>query len=209
MLPALTSPTVLFPYDPPAWSLFFEIVINGAFGFVLYRMPSALIVVICAVLGLVFLIAIKHTGYGDVGAQWNAIDLGLLRVGFSFPVGIVLARLFGKSRSRRSPISYGVLAGLTIALTIAIPIRFEWIYDVSAVLIVLPALVWFGAVYELPVNTLGKVLGDTSYPLYSIHFPILQIVSFSLVRTMHISAVAVTVIFVPAFFRCAAGFSLF
>ena len=200
MLPALTSPAQLFPYDPPAWSLFFEIVINGVFGFFLYRVPSALIGAVCAVIGLAFLVAIRQANYGDLGSSWDSLDVGLMRVGFSFPLGLVLARLFRKTRPRRSPLAYGVLAALAIVLCLALPVRFDWVYDTSCVLVVLPVLVWLGARYEMPVSGLGPLLGDTSYPLYAIHFPILQIVSFALVTRLHAPAVIVALVFVPSAF---------
>jgi peptidoglycan/LPS O-acetylase OafA/YrhL len=198
MLPASTSPTLLFPYDPPAWSLFFEIVINGAFGFLLYRLPSALVGLVCAMTGLAFLFVIHQYNYGDLGSAWNSIFVGLMRVVFSFPLGMVLARLLRKTAPQRSHIAYGVLAALVVILGLALPVRFDWLYDMLAVLILFPALVWLGSQYELPTPVLGPLLGEISYPLYAIHYPILQVTTFVLFREMHISGIILAITFLPA-----------
>jgi peptidoglycan/LPS O-acetylase OafA/YrhL len=53
MLPAVTSPG-LFPFDGPAWSLFFELVINAIFAAILYRTNSSLIAIFCVASGALY-----------------------------------------------------------------------------------------------------------------------------------------------------------
>ena len=98
MLPDFYSSTALFPLNGPAWSLFFELVINVAFAVLLYRLASSILVLICVIAGLLCLYGITRLGHADVGMYWSNAGLGFFRVSFSFPFGVLLARLYGSTQ---------------------------------------------------------------------------------------------------------------
>ena len=191
MLPALNSPSHLFPFDYPAWSLFFELVINIVFAFFIYRMTSLFLGFACFIVGALFLGAILTFGKSDLGFFWATSGFGLLRVGFSFSLGVLMARFhgYGNLASWRAIVPVGILG---LILIVPSPMGFNGIYDAAMVFVAMPLLLWAGAANHLPgrMQKAGAVLGDISYPLYVIHYPLLQAFNNIAVRRLHMPASA-------------------
>jgi peptidoglycan/LPS O-acetylase OafA/YrhL len=189
MLPSYTLQADLFPFDPPAWSLFFELIINAVFCMALYRFRTLFLLFLSFVLGVLFIVTIYYVGNGHFGPQWNTAALGVLRVSFCFPAGMLIARFYKAKHKRPSVWSIVLLVVLTLILVADMPTDFDWIYDSAAIFIAMPALLWLGAKNELPkwLEPVGDVLGEVSYPLYAVHYPLLQVVAYLLVRRLHFS----------------------
>jgi peptidoglycan/LPS O-acetylase OafA/YrhL len=192
--------STLFPLNVPGWSLFFEFVINGVFALILYRLSSPLLTLAGVLLAAVYILAMVHFDPPDSGVQWPLALLDLFRVGFSFVLGMLFARRHAGHNSARSHRSVLAIAALALALAISLPLRFEWLYRATAIGLLMPAIFWFGATAELPkyLERTGAVLGDISYPLYAVHFPLLQIFSFIFTRRLHLPAAAAAILFLPA-----------
>ena len=202
ILPDFRSAYVLFPVNVPGWTLFFELVANALFAMALFRMRSSLLSFICIAAGALSLWSLLHNGNGDVGWNWPTIGFGALRVGYAFPLGILLARAFGATAKHRTSFAFLPVGGLAVLFAIDLPDRFDWIYNAAALFTVLPAILWSGARLALPkrLEKFGAILGDVSYPMFAVHFPLLHIAFYVLARRLHLPGTAVAVIFVAGCF---------
>jgi peptidoglycan/LPS O-acetylase OafA/YrhL len=153
-----------FPLNPPEWSLFYELILSVLFGIVLYRLKSRSIaaITLAAMAGYTVLKAIDAPFWllvQSFGALW------------AFCIGILLLRLVtnGSLPKRGLP-----LLVLTIPLTAAtlIPQSVGWWFDIAAVAVVFPAVI-LGGVCCRNTGMLTRFLGDISYPLYILHWPIM------------------------------------
>jgi peptidoglycan/LPS O-acetylase OafA/YrhL len=172
----------LYDLNPPCWSLFAEWLINIAFVLWLWRMPNrGLMAVMALAAG-----AVAWAFYleGNISASWligNAW-VGWARVTFSFPMGMLLNRLYHRHELDRfrdaSPwIGFGAL--------MAMAALFLSLNDLFVVFVAFPLVVLAGAMFEPKASAFWMRLGSMSYPLYCIHFPILMVVRFIAIRTSH------------------------
>jgi peptidoglycan/LPS O-acetylase OafA/YrhL len=113
-----------------------------------------------------------------------------------------MARLFGSRPRYGSPLAVLAVAALAALLMTDSYMGQEWLYDVGAIFLVIPAILWIGIVVELPkmLEKIAAILGDVSYPIYAVHMPLLQIATFVLIRTLHISSVIAAIVFVVSVF---------
>lgn len=162
----------LFPFNNPAWSLFFLLVANGLYALTArWRWaPFAWLVAAAALL-----IPITFA-YGEAPG-WGTANLpgGFPRVTFSFFAGVVMFLL-------RDRIKAWLPAGLLFALALmvyAVP-RFPGhrIYWLTVAFLFIPVLVLMSS--RAPVRA-GSFLhraclyaGRLSYPIYCVHYPLLM-----------------------------------
>jgi peptidoglycan/LPS O-acetylase OafA/YrhL len=154
----------------PAWSLFWELLANFAYGLVVRRLSTRMLALI--LVGGLVLVAATGVQYGtlDVGPRWGDAPGGAGRVIWGFFAGVALARL----ASRPSSASLGGPLALLLLAILAWP-RGGWVYDFAIVALVFPLMVLLGA-RTARCSPLGSWLGFTSYGLYVIHVPLLKTV---------------------------------
>jgi peptidoglycan/LPS O-acetylase OafA/YrhL len=171
----------LYPLDAPAWSLLSELVANalwfparrrmqGLFGLAVLIAGAAAILVVYAVLGRV-----------GGGAMWSNILAGFARVGFGFTAGTLLYQIWRRTAVR--PRVPGWVGALLLGAVLAAPL--PAIFDLLEILLI-PAVVYLGACAQ-PVAgwaSLSRWLGDVSYPIYTIHLPIIGIIGVLVVRPL-------------------------
>ena len=160
-------PYLMLPYDPPAWSLLFELVANvslvACWRYLNRWVLGGLLVVSAALL----LVQCLATGALIGGATWTTVPVGATRTLFSFTVGLGMARLL-PSRMPRSSLT----AWLPLLVLGVVFLPGAWVgpwYDLSCVFVVMPLLLFWGASVEPISKAPFHFLGVISFALYAIH----------------------------------------
>lgn len=183
----------MFPLNGPGWSLFFEYLGNICYALFIRRMSTKVLATFTAVLAVAhgwFFIG-DISGYDMVGVGWTIDQVnfwgGLIRMLFPFSMGMLLARTF---RPREVKGAFWICS-LSLIAIFAMPyipagggISTNCLYEFACILLLFPALVWLGACGKASGTTskVSKFLGEISYPLYIVHYPIMYIFYAWLIR---------------------------
>ncbi len=177
----------MFPLNGPCWSLFFEYIGNILYAIFIRRLSNKALAVLVALLGvaLVSFAAFNVSGYGNIGMGWTLDGVnflgGSLRMLFPFSMGMLLSRNFKPVRVKGA---FWICSAVLIAL-FAVPfvegnqpVCLNGLYEMFCVVIVFPVLVWLGAsgnTTDKNSTAVCKFLGDLSFPVYVIHYPIMYL----------------------------------
>jgi len=166
-------PNAPFPLNGPAWSLFFELFINAVFAlFARWLMPK-LCVVFMAIGALALVPTALAFGQLDGGFAWSNFVAGFPRVTFGFFTGVWL---YQTRMHERLPTLPPWAAYMALAAVFMIPGEGFWrvVIDLSAVLIVFPALVALCANSRARGAMLraSTIVGTLSYGVYVLHVPL-------------------------------------
>lgn len=163
--PSVSFSSNMFPFNPPAWSLFHEIIASVLFGLGVWRGRLLVLPVILASIALVWMILTKGTL--DPGADFNHLHVGLIRVLFGFGVGVALYR--AKDVVNIRPIPLWILSIVFVGILLG-PTE-PW-FLIIATFLLFPLLILSAARSKPRFLRLARLSGDLSYPIYTLHWPI-------------------------------------
>ena len=187
-------------FNGPSWSLMFEYWGNVLYAFVFRRLPTAIIGALCVcsafftmdlALGLNVFGILPEGKFNLVGG-WvlNAEHMytGFVRLLFPYLCGLFIARLLSSKRCANNPSGspfhasngfWWTSAGLILILfmpCIGTDVGVaDGLYQCLSVWFLFPMIVLVGAgssIKQRWVQKLCKFLGDISYPLYIVHYPV-------------------------------------
>lgn len=183
----------MFPLNGPTWSLWFEYVGNVLYALLLRRLPNWALTVVVLASGCALGYSVVTSGTLCVGWSFleNGFAGGMIRLLFPYSLGMLMARLFMAKKAREDqsgkccqlPLT-GTFIGCAAALVILLPVPFvgdplqPWqngLYIVGLVFIVFPLIVWTAAHAGTGENRLCSFLGELSYPLYAVHYPVMYL----------------------------------
>ena len=177
----------MFPLNGPCWSLFFEYIGNILYALFIRRLSTKALIVLVALLGagLASFAIFDVSGYGNIGVGWSLDGVNFLggsfRMLFPFSMGLLLSRKFKPMKVRGA---FWICSVVLFAL-FAMPyfestgrLCINGIYEAFCIIIVFPILLLIGAsgtTTDKKSTMLCKFLGDISYPLYVIHYPLMYL----------------------------------
>ena len=195
----------MYPLNGPSWSLFFEYIGNILYALFIRKLSDKKLSALVGLTGILWIafVVFDISGYDMIGIGWTLDTAnffgGLLRMLFPFSLGMLLARNFNKTTCRDvTPVaSKNNMASKIITnniFWIAIVVLFvlfsmpyisktgdisiNGIYELACIILVFPFIVWFGAAGNITSKFSKKVckfLGDISYPLYIVHYPVMYL----------------------------------
>lgn len=176
----------MFPLNGPQWSLFFEYIGNIIYALIIRRLSTRLLAMLVALLAALhtWIFVWDLSGYDSVGIGWTIDTInfwgGLVRMLFPFTVGMLLARTF---KPRKIKYAFWICSAILLA-TFAVPyiasegaLSMNSLYEVVCIAFVFPIIVWLGAcgTAEGSTGRISGLLGDLSYPLYIVHYPVMYL----------------------------------
>jgi len=172
----------MHPLNGPAWSLFFEYVANILYALVVRRFSNGLLALLVFLSGCLLAHHAILGPTGDMIGGWSLapaqLQLGFTRLLYPFFAGLLLSRVVRPGRLEHA----FPLCAAGVALILAMP-RFGgpdtlWmngLYETVCIVLLFPLIVWLGASGDVGGGFGARVcgwLGEISYPLYIVHYPI-------------------------------------
>ena len=177
----------MFPLNGPAWSLFFEYIGNILYALFIRRLSNKALAVLVTLLGITHAwLAIGNVSeYGNIGIGWTMDTVnfwgGLVRMLFPFTLGMLVARNFKPGKIRGA----FWLCSAVLLVLFFVPylnetsgIHINGVYETVCVMFIFPVIVWIGAsgkTTDTRSSAICKFLGDISFPVYIVHYPVMYI----------------------------------
>lgn len=162
----------IFPLNSPAWSLFYEAIVNAlhaAFG---RRRSRFFLGAVTALSGIMLAVMILRHGSLDAGETPAEAGYALVRVVFAYTFGSLLCRVWhaGMIRLPNLPL----LATLLLVTCLALPLSWhKALVDLVSALVIFPCVLLLGAAANPPrwMVQPSLFLGRASYGIYVLHVP--------------------------------------
>ena len=177
----------MHPLNGPAWTLFFEYIGNLLYALVLRKLSNKILAVLVFVAGSALVQMAVTSPNGDVIGGWS-IEPAQLRIGFTrflypFLAGLLLSRIIRPGFIKNS----FIYCTMFIILILSFPriggtndLWLNGLYDSLSIIILFPLIVYMGASSQVKgknSQALCQFLGNISYPIYIVHYPLIYIFS--------------------------------
>lgn len=146
----------LFPLNSPSWSLVLEFLINIVFCLALVFRSDRFMLIFTSISGLALASVAIVQGTIDQRWVWATFPGGLLRVSFSFGVGMLIQRRLVLPGCR--PTTLAFLPPIMLLLVLCIPVNTDGgvIYSLICTFFLIPLLAVAGSFWSWPVGGNGS-----------------------------------------------------
>jgi len=174
----------LFQLNVPYWSLLCELIANLIFVLAWRRLSLGILAVIVAIGGIGVVASGLAFGQLSGGGWWDTAHVGLVRVIFSFFLGVIIYRTVPRASAVSQTVAIACAATLIAVFAIQPGAWRVW-YDLVCVILLFPAIgvLVMRIGVSGPVARVFKMLGAASYGVYVLHLPMLIVVSAIVTRT--------------------------
>lgn len=186
----------MFPLNGPCWSLFFEYIGNILYALIIRRLSTRILAWLTALLccALAWFAVTNQSGYGSIGVGWTVDTTnllgGTLRMLCPFTIGMLMSRVFKPIKKVRGAFWICTIILLVIFHVPFIdggtPMSLNGIFETACIICIFPIIVWIGASGTTTDNTSRRIcrfLGDISFPLYIVHYPLMYAFYMWLIKT--------------------------
>jgi peptidoglycan/LPS O-acetylase OafA/YrhL len=176
----------MFPLNGPGWSLFFEYIGNILYALFIRRFSNKVLIfwTIFTGVGLGIFSIFDVAGYGSIGIGWtmDAVNFfgGLFRMIFPFSMGMLLARNFRPLKIKGA----FWICSLILAVLFHVPyiegtsFHFNGLFEFITIAGIFPVVLLLGAsgtTTDKITAKISKFLGEISFPLYMVHYPVMYL----------------------------------
>lgn len=172
----------MHPLNGPAWSLFFEYIANLLHALVLRKLSKAMLALFVFIAGVALVHYAVTSPSGDLIGGWSLepqqLRIGFTRLLFPYMAGMLLRRVVKVSGSKNT----FFICSLLLVLFLSFPrvggydrLWVNGLYDSLTLILVFPVIIYLGAVGGVRhafTEGLCNFLGNISYPIYIIHYPV-------------------------------------
>jgi peptidoglycan/LPS O-acetylase OafA/YrhL len=176
LVPDVTS-SLLFPLNGVLWTLFFELLLNAGHAAVVRRLSTPLLALVVVSCGCVWAWTAGQTGNWGGGWNWATVSGGAVRVGWAYGIGLLFYRLSASGRIRPPALSASLPIVAAAVSLVAPTFGLGASRIVVPLFLLLPLVVLLAAHSSIPHSRrrVAAWWGELSYPLYTMHTPLLLI----------------------------------
>jgi len=162
----------LYPFDPAAWSLFFELLVNLLYAFTILHLTTRRLMIPLGIMAACLAAAAITRGSLDMGMTVGTLAGGAARVMWGFGMGVAISR----RHVHRNPWPRWILPLLALGLLalFAAPVPPAYIcwFDLVCAMLVFPAGIVMAVRLGSAGGWLAALFGRLSYPVYILHTPL-------------------------------------
>lgn len=175
----------MHPLNGPAWSLFFEYIANILHALILRRLSKIVLGILVFIAGIALVHLAVTSPSGDIIGGWSLepeqLKIGFTRLLFPYMAGMLLRRAVKPGEGKNT----FLLSGILLVAVLSVPriggYEHLWangLYDSLSIILLFPVIIYLGAIGKITSPLTEKIstfLGDISYPIYIIHYPIVYV----------------------------------
>ena len=180
----------MYSLNGPSWSLFFEYMGNIMYALFIRKLSGRGLGILTAIMGILlgWYAITDISTYGMIGVGWtlDAVNFfgGFIRMMFPFTLGMLICRNFKPCRAPKGIFWIASAALFAIFSVPYIPacgdICLNGVYEIVCIAIIFPVILWLGAsaatgTKDTASDKACNFLGELSYPLYIVHYPIMYL----------------------------------
>ncbi len=172
----------MHPLNSVGWSLFFEYIANILYALWIRKFSNTALSILVLIGGIALAHLAITSPNGDVSGGWT-LNLEQVRIGFTrtiypFFAGLLLSRVAKPTYIKNAFLWCSLLVAVVLYMPRIGGAETVWmngLYESICIIIIFPAIVYLGASGILKSKEevrICKFLGEISYPLYMVHYPL-------------------------------------